>query len=216
MNKNIISLVSTTIIYFVLILIFSLVSVNLKHPTEEFVTLGFQTIEDIEEMGALAKIGGTEDIFSTAGDIPVSTGRTKKSLSPLEKPPYEGGETELELEFKWSAPDKKQRPGKFELYQSASDQWYFRLKAPNGEIILSSEGYATKRGAANGIESVKKNAQPENIEHRTSKAGQPYFVLKAANNQIIGTSQMYKRQSSANKGAQSVVNHAPTATTTEE
>jgi TonB family protein len=93
-NRNIISLVSTTIIYFVLILIFSLVSVNLKHPAEEFVTLGFQTIEDIEEMGALAKIGGTEDIFSTAGDIPVSTGRTKKSLSPLEKPPYEGGETE--------------------------------------------------------------------------------------------------------------------------
>lgn len=101
------------------------------------------------------------------------------------------------------------------LAQSASDQWYFRLKAPNGEIILSSEGYATKQGAVNGIESVKKNAQPENIEHRTSKAGQPYFVLKAANNQIIGASQMYKRQSSANKGAQSVINHAPTATITE-
>lgn len=75
-------------------MIFSLVSVNLKYPTEEFVTLGFQTIEDIEEIGALAKIGGTEDIFSSAGDVPVSTGRTKKSLSPLEKPPYEGGETE--------------------------------------------------------------------------------------------------------------------------
>jgi TonB family protein len=93
-NRKITSLLSTTIIYFVLILIFTLVSVNLKYPVEEFVTLGFQTIEDIEETGALAKIGGTEDIFSAAGDIPVSTGRTKKSLSPLEKPPYEGGETE--------------------------------------------------------------------------------------------------------------------------
>ncbi|MCP4537117.1 MAG: YegP family protein [Chloroflexi bacterium] len=129
---------------------------------------------------------------------------------------HKEGETELELEFKWSAPDKKPRPGKFELYQSASDQWYFRLKAPNGEIILSSEGYASKQGAANSIESVQKNAQPENIEHRTSKAGQPYFVLKAANNQIIGTSQMYKRKSSANKGAQSIINYAPAATTTEE
>jgi TonB family protein len=93
-NKNILSLISTTLIYIVLILIFLLVSVNLKYPAEEFVTLGFQTIEDIEEMGALAKIGGTEDIFSPSGDVPVTTGKTKKSLSPLEKPPYEGGETE--------------------------------------------------------------------------------------------------------------------------
>jgi TonB family protein len=93
-NKKIVSLVYTIIIYAVLIIFFLLVSVNLKYPGEEFVTLGFQTIEDIKEMGALAKIGGTEDIFSLEGDIPVSTGRTKKSLSPLEKPPYEGGETE--------------------------------------------------------------------------------------------------------------------------
>lgn len=94
MNRKITSLISTTIIYFFLILIFSLVSVNLRYPTEEFVTLGFQTIEDIEQMGALAEIGGTEDIFSYSGEVPVSTGKTKKSLSPLEKPPYEGGEIE--------------------------------------------------------------------------------------------------------------------------
>ena len=129
---------------------------------------------------------------------------------------HEEAETELELEFKWSDPEKKQRPGKFELYQAASEQWYFRLKAPNGEIILSSEGYASKQGAMKGIESVKKNAQPENVEYRTSKASQPYFVLKAANNQIIGTSQMYKRQSSCNKGAQSVINYAANATITEK
>jgi TonB family protein len=93
-NKKITSLVSTTIIYLILILILSLVSVNLKYPEEELITLGFQTIEDIEDKGALAKIGGTEDIFSHRGDIPVITERTKKSLSPLEKPPYEGGEVE--------------------------------------------------------------------------------------------------------------------------
>ena len=94
MNKKITPLLSTTIIYLVLILIFSLVSVNLKYPEEKLITLGFQTIEDIEDKGALAKIGGTEDIFADVGDIPVITGRTKKSLSPLEKPPYEGGEVE--------------------------------------------------------------------------------------------------------------------------
>ena len=125
---------------------------------------------------------------------------------------HEEGETELELEFKWSdVADKKKRPGKFELFKSANDQWYFRLKAPNGEIILTGEGYKSKQGATGGIESVKKNAQLENIETRTSKAGQPYFVVKAANNEVVGMSQMYKRQSSCNKGAQSVVNYASEA-----
>jgi TonB family protein len=94
LNIKIIPLVSTTIIYLALIVFLSLVSVNLKYPGEEFVTLGFQTIEDIDEKGALAKIGGTEDVFSHSGDVPITTGRTKKSLSPLEKPPYEGGEPE--------------------------------------------------------------------------------------------------------------------------
>jgi TonB family protein len=61
---------------------------------EEFVTLGFETIESIEEKGALAEIGGTEDIFSSTGDISLKTGKIKRSLSPLEKPPYEGGEIE--------------------------------------------------------------------------------------------------------------------------
>ena len=32
------------------------------------------------------------------------------------------------------------------------------LKAANGEIIASSEGYTTKASAHNGIESVQKNA----------------------------------------------------------
>ncbi len=94
MNTKITSLVSTVIIYIVLILLFFLFSVKIKYPGEEFVTLGFETIEKIEQKGALAKIGGTEDIFSSAGDISLQTGKTKRSLSPLEKPPYEGGETE--------------------------------------------------------------------------------------------------------------------------
>jgi TonB family protein len=91
-NTRLISLLSTTVIYLALILFFLLVSVNLKSPEEEFVTLGFQVIEDIEEKGVMPEIGGTEDVFSSVGDIAISTGKTKKSLSPLEKPPYEGGE----------------------------------------------------------------------------------------------------------------------------
>lgn len=47
---------------------------------------------------------------------------------------------------------------KFEIFKAANGQFYFRLKAGNGEVIAFSEGYVTKQGALNGIASVKANA----------------------------------------------------------
>lgn len=47
---------------------------------------------------------------------------------------------------------------KFELYTDKAGEFRFRLKAKNGEVIATSEGYKTKASAENGIESVKKNA----------------------------------------------------------
>ena len=46
----------------------------------------------------------------------------------------------------------------FEWYIDKKGKYRFRLKAGNGEIIATSEGYASKEGCVNGIESVKKNA----------------------------------------------------------
>lgn len=47
---------------------------------------------------------------------------------------------------------------KFEVYLDKAGEFRFRLKARNGEIIATSEGYKAKAGCMNGIESVKKNA----------------------------------------------------------
>ena len=47
---------------------------------------------------------------------------------------------------------------KFELYKDKADQFRFRLKARNGEIIATSEDYSSKAACENGIESVRKNA----------------------------------------------------------
>ena len=47
---------------------------------------------------------------------------------------------------------------KFEVYTDKKEEFRFRLKATNGEIILASEGYAKKASCLNGIESVRKNA----------------------------------------------------------
>ncbi|HZU93805.1 MAG TPA: YegP family protein [Microbacterium sp.] len=48
--------------------------------------------------------------------------------------------------------------GKFELYQDKGGDYRFRLKAGNGEVVATGQGYASKSGALNGIDSVKRNA----------------------------------------------------------
>ena len=52
---------------------------------------------------------------------------------------------------------------KFEMYLDKAGEFRFRLKARNGEIIATSEGYKAKAGCLNGIESVKKNAPDAEI-----------------------------------------------------
>lgn len=53
--------------------------------------------------------------------------------------------------------ETKKHP-KFEMYVDKAGEYRFRLKAKNGEVIASSEGYKAKASCENGIASVKKNA----------------------------------------------------------
>ncbi|MGE4272185.1 MAG: YegP family protein [Desulfitobacterium sp.] len=53
---------------------------------------------------------------------------------------------------------------KFEMYEDKAGEFRFRLKARNGEIIATSEGYKAKAGCLNGIESVRKNAPIATVE----------------------------------------------------
>lgn len=95
----------------------------------------------------------------------------------------------------------------FELYQSEkTEKYHFRLKAKNGEIILTGQGYKDKSSCENGIESVRKNAADESKFEvkESSNADKKYFVLKAGNGQVIGQSQMYKSDSGLKNGMKSV------------
>ena len=53
---------------------------------------------------------------------------------------------------------------KFEVYTDKAGEYRFRLKATNGQVIATSEGYAAKTGCMNGIESVRKNAADADIK----------------------------------------------------
>jgi len=102
--------------------------------------------------------------------------------------------------------------GVFEIFTGKAGKTWFRLKAPNDEIILHSQGYKSMAGCKHGIQSVKNNCTDESrFDKLKSKAGKTYFNLVAKNKEIIGTSQMYKSPSGRNHGIKSVGRWAPDA-----
>jgi uncharacterized protein YegP (UPF0339 family) len=102
--------------------------------------------------------------------------------------------------------------GKFEISVGKTGKFRFNLKASNGQTILTSEAYDSRKGAEGGIASVRKNAgNGGRFERKTAKDGSPYFVLKAANGEPIGKSEMYKTKRSMENGIASIGKNAPDA-----
>ncbi len=100
----------------------------------------------------------------------------------------------------------------------------FDLKAGNGEVIATSEVYASEAACRNGVASVMKNAPVAAVENQTvegyavekhpkfevyaDKAGEFRFRLKATNGQIIAVSEGYKAMANCLNGIESVKKNA--------
>lgn len=91
--------------------------------------------------------------------------------------------------------------GTFVLKRSA-DGFMFSLLAGNGQVVLTSERYASKDGALNGIRSVMTNAA-DDTRYAMNDAG-THFSLRAANGQVIGSSETYSSPAAAREGTQAV------------
>lgn len=107
----------------------------------------------------------------------------------------------------------------------------FDLKAGNGEVIATSEVYASDAACKKGIASVQKNAPAAAVENQTvegyateknpkfeiytDKAGEFRFRLKATNGQIIAVSEGYKAMAGCMNGIESVRKNAADAPTVE-
>ncbi len=99
--------------------------------------------------------------------------------------------------------------GSYELKKSG-DKFMFNLKAGNGQVILSSQRYASRASAQNGIASVQRHCGDDSrYQRKTASNGKFHFSLLASNGQIIGTSQMYKTETSRDKGVESVKANGP-------
>ena len=102
----------------------------------------------------------------------------------------------------------------------------FDLKAGNGEVIATSEVYASEAACMNGIQSVKNccvgDVEDQTVEEVVSvkhpkfemyldKAGEYRFRLKARNGEIIAVSEGYKAKAGCLNGIESVKKNAPDA-----
>lgn len=107
--------------------------------------------------------------------------------------------------------------GKYHVHKSPSKQYYWNLRAGNGERILQSEMYTSKGAAFGGINSCKENSgSADRYEKRTSNDGKPYFILRAKNNEVIGVSETYSSTQARDAGIASCMANGPTSGTQDD
>jgi uncharacterized protein len=90
---------------------------------------------------------------------------------------------------------------RFEIFTGDNRQFYFQLRANNGEKIFCSKGYSTKNACQSGVDSVKDHASDDDrYGNMLSPNSKPYFVLTATNGQVIGWSEPYESSAGRDRG----------------
>lgn len=105
---------------------------------------------------------------------------------------------------------------KFTIFQARNGQYYWRLKAANGETLCHSEGYTAKQSAQRGIESCKLNALTGKYTVFQGNDAQFYWNLKATNGEILCHSEGYTTKQSAEYGVDACKRSAPAARIVDE
>lgn len=89
---------------------------------------------------------------------------------------------------------------RFEVFTGEDKQAYFRLRAGNGEIVLGSEGYASKSNARRAIDSVIANGQDaSSFEVFEAFDGGWGVRLVAGNGEIIARGETYATKYNAER-----------------
>lgn len=93
----------------------------------------------------------------------------------------------------------REAPAAYQVFKGLDGQYYFHVRAKNGEILVQSEGYASRANAVSGAGSVTTNGTNNaNYEVRSAVGGQAYFLVKSStNSNVLAWSQLYTSSSSA-------------------
>ena len=89
----------------------------------------------------------------------------------------------------------------FEVYQDAAQEFRWRLKAGNGEVLATSgQGYRAKTDCQTGMERIEKEADKLVFEVYQDHANEFRWRANATNGQVVATSsQGYKAKADCEK-----------------
>ncbi len=114
-----------------------------------------------------AKTGVKFDLKAGNGEV-IASSQVYKSLVTCKKgiASVQKNAVAAAVEDQTAEGFQKEKNPKFEIYTDKGGEFRFRLKATNGQIIATSEGYKTMKSCKNGIASVKKNAESPVVEEK--------------------------------------------------
>lgn len=93
--------------------------------------------------------------------------------------------------------------GKFDFFEEGG-QFMYRLKASNGEVLFTSNGYSSKASAITGLEVVKKAIEAGSFHVKKDKQGRYQFELYALNKSMLITGETYPNKESCMNALDSV------------
>ena len=101
-----------------------------------------------------------------------------------------------------SAPKKLN--GKWVIEMKGDNEYFSKLYASNGEVMLSSEIYTTEDGARNGIETIIRGVEAGKFVIYQDKNKNYYYKVKTANNRLLCVGEIYKAKDQCLKAVESV------------
>lgn len=134
---------------------------------------------------------------------------TEKIVTLEKIPPEETREEIIEIK-----PVEKNVNGKFEVYLE-KEEWLFRLKAANSEVLLVSQGYSSKPSCLAGLETIRNAVLNANFRISKDKQGRYQFKLYSTNNQLLLTGETYMDKDNCLNAIVAVRKYTPDAKTVE-
>lgn len=98
---------------------------------------------------------------------------------------------------------------KYVIRKTNGGQYWWILKAANGNTLLTSETYTTKQNCIIGIASSKLNVAESDFRRLSSVRNETYFTQNFSNYQVLGTSDLYNSINGRDNGIESAKQNAP-------
>lgn len=112
---------------------------------------------------------------------------------------------------------KQRKPaGRWTIEMKGEGEYMSKLSASNGEVMLSSEIYASEEGARAGIATIIKGVENGHFVTYRDKSGNYYYKLKTANNRLLCVGEIYRAKDQCARAIETVKRIAATAVISDE